>query len=68
MDYSNQQLICATCDRWNGKRVMNRKHNIVRSDTMTSGICKGGANDNFNTNPGTGNGCKTYIIWTALRN
>lgn len=67
MDYSNQQLVCVTCDRWVGKRVMNKKHGIVKSDTMTNGICKGGVNNNFYTNPGSGSGCKTHIRWALLK-
>lgn len=65
MDYSNQQVICATCDRWCGKRKI-LKNDIVRSDSITSGICKGGEWSNFNTNPGTGRGCNTHIRWDAL--
>jgi len=66
MDYANQQLSCVTCDRWSGKRVATR-HNIVRSDTMSCGLCKGGANNNFNTHPGSGSGCNSYIRWVALK-
>ena len=66
MDYSNQQLVCANCDRWSGKRAI-KKGDIVKSDTLASGICRGGANNNFDTNPGTGSGCKTHIRWASLK-
>jgi hypothetical protein len=67
MNYTNQQLVCVTCDRWADKRVINKKLGIVKSATMTSGICHGGVNNNFNTNPGSGSGCKTHIRWVLLQ-
>ena len=67
MDYANQQLTCVTCDRWSGKRINNKRRGIVKSDTITTGICKGGMNNNFYTNPGSGRDCITHIRWVLLK-
>lgn len=66
MDYSNQQVICATCNRWSGKRKQMPKSSIVKSDSINSGICQGGASNNFNTHPGAGRGCGAHVKWEEL--
>ena len=68
MDYLNASKLCATCNRWGGKRIVLNPiqlpgYEVVRCGEIPEGTCNG---SEFITDASMGLGCKRYIRWVGL--